>query len=70
MQGYPVYRVPTVALGPTSGEVVNPQVGPVSFPRIAFLKSISDGVEVVVHFRRWMHDNIYLVWVHRNVQCG
>ena len=26
--GYPYYRVPTVVPEPTSGEVTNPQVGP------------------------------------------
>jgi hypothetical protein len=32
MRGYPVYRVPIVALGPTSSEAANQQVGPASFP--------------------------------------
>jgi hypothetical protein len=35
-RGYPVYRVPTVAPGPTSGEAVNPQVGPIPFPLCGF----------------------------------
>jgi hypothetical protein len=26
--GYPIFRVPTEALGPTSGEAANPQMGP------------------------------------------
>jgi hypothetical protein len=30
--GYPVFRVPTVAPGPTSGKVANLRVGPASFP--------------------------------------
>jgi hypothetical protein len=29
MRGYPVFRVPIVAPGPTSGEAANPQVGPI-----------------------------------------
>jgi hypothetical protein len=29
MRRYPVFRVPTETPGPTSGEVVNPQVGPI-----------------------------------------
>jgi hypothetical protein len=28
MQGYPICRILIVALGPTSGEAMNPQVGP------------------------------------------
>jgi hypothetical protein len=32
MQGHPIFRVPTLAPGPTLGEVANPQVGPASFP--------------------------------------
>jgi hypothetical protein len=31
-RGYPICRVPTVASGPTSGQAVNPQVGPIPFP--------------------------------------
>jgi hypothetical protein len=31
IQGYPVCRVPIMSPGPTSGEAVNPQVGPTSF---------------------------------------
>jgi hypothetical protein len=37
MRGYPVLRVPTVALGPILGEAANPRVGPTSFPRATFL---------------------------------
>jgi hypothetical protein len=37
MRGYPVYRVPTVAPGPNSGEAANPQVGP-TYLFSAFLK--------------------------------
>jgi hypothetical protein len=29
MRGYPVFRVPTEALGPTLGEAANPQVAPI-----------------------------------------
>jgi hypothetical protein len=29
MCGYPIFRVPTEAPGPTSGEATNPQVGPI-----------------------------------------
>jgi hypothetical protein len=36
MGGYPVFRVPTEAPGPTSGEAANPQVGPI-FWRPAWL---------------------------------
>jgi hypothetical protein len=32
MQGYPIFRVPTLAPGPTLGEAAIPQVGPASFP--------------------------------------
>jgi hypothetical protein len=39
MRRYLICRVPTVALGPTSGEVMKPQVGAdISFPRPAFLR--------------------------------
>jgi hypothetical protein len=38
--GYPVLKVPIVAPGPTSGEVVNPRVGSTSFPCAAFLSLV------------------------------
>jgi hypothetical protein len=38
MRGYLVFRVPTEAPGPTSGELANPQVGPI-FQRPARLSS-------------------------------
>jgi hypothetical protein len=34
--GYPVFKVPTVAPGPTPGEAANPWVGPASFPMQPF----------------------------------
>jgi hypothetical protein len=37
MQGYPVFRVPTEALGPTSGEATNPQVGPIYRRPLSYL---------------------------------
>jgi hypothetical protein len=37
MRGYPVFRVPTEAPGPTSGEVVNPQVGPIFDASLGYL---------------------------------
>jgi hypothetical protein len=39
-QGYPVCRVPTVAPRPTSGEAVNPHVGPTFFSPCGFLFSL------------------------------
>jgi hypothetical protein len=36
MRGYLVFRVPTVASGPTPEEAVNPRVGLASFPALFF----------------------------------
>jgi hypothetical protein len=41
MQGYPVYRISTVAPGPTLEEAVNPQVGPTSFSPRGFFETQS-----------------------------
>jgi hypothetical protein len=70
MWGYLVYRVPTVAPEPTSGEAVNPQVGPISFPHVYFLKFTPDGFTVVVRLHQRMCGNIYLVQVCQNIRCG
>jgi hypothetical protein len=40
---YPILKVPTVGPGPTSGEVVNPQVEPTYFSHVALLKSDPGG---------------------------
>jgi hypothetical protein len=37
MRGYPVFRVPIEAPGPTSGETVNPQVGPIFGTPLGYL---------------------------------
>jgi hypothetical protein len=37
MRGYSVFRVPTEALGPTSGKAVNPQVGPIFCAPLSYL---------------------------------
>jgi hypothetical protein len=70
MWGYPVYRVPTVTPGPTSGEAVNPQVGPISFPHVSFLKFTPDSFTVVVRLHQRMRGSIYLVRVRQNIRCG
>jgi hypothetical protein len=41
MQGYPVYRVSTVAPASTLEEAVNPQVGPTSFSPRGFSETLS-----------------------------
>jgi hypothetical protein len=61
------HRVSIVAPGPTLGEVVNPHVGPISFSRVAFLRFVPNGFEVVAHFHQRTRDNIYLVQVRWNV---
>jgi hypothetical protein len=37
MRGYPIFRVLTEALGPTSGEAANPQVGPIFWHPLSYL---------------------------------
>jgi hypothetical protein len=40
------------------------------FPRVAFLKLVPDGFEVVVRFHQRTRGNIYPVWGRRSARCG
>jgi hypothetical protein len=52
-QGYPVCRVLTATPEPTSGEVTNPQVGPIHFPYAVLMIFVLDDFEVIAWVHHW-----------------
>jgi hypothetical protein len=57
MRGNPVFMVPTVAPGPTSGEAANPQVGPIFQRPLGYLdiftRQSTTGLREVPELKVW-----------------